>query len=74
MSSKQVGVLTSPSVVSSKRAGMALAGLLFPILGCFFIALWGFLGLLKVAVTILTHPFTALKKTTRESENAILFV
>ena len=53
---------------------MAFAGLLFPILGYFFIALWGLLGLLKVAVTILTHPFTALKKTTRESEIAILFV
>ncbi|CAI7996864.1 Epoxide hydrolase 4 [Geodia barretti] len=51
---------------------MAFAGLLFPILGYFFIALWGLLGLLKVAVTILTHPFTALKKTTREIPPACL--
>ena len=40
---------------------------LMPLLGCFFIVLWSFLGLLRVLFTVLLNPFTALKKTDRKS-------
>ena len=61
---------SGPHSIEVLRLAMALSGLLFPILGFFFIVLWTFLALLKVAWIILTSPFTALKKTTRESEGS----
>ena len=57
--------------VNGRRMG--LGEVLFPIIGYYFIALWALLGLLKVLFTILRNPFTALKKTTRESEANLYF-
>ena len=47
---------------------MGLVAFLFPLVAYFFICLWCFLGLLRVLFIILRNPFTALKKTTRESK------
>ena len=48
-------------------------GFLFPVVGYFFIWLWSSLGLLRVLLAIVLHPFTALKKTARESEGYRFF-
>ena len=48
-------------------------GFLFPVVGYFFIWLWSSLGLLRVLLAIVLHPFTALKKTARESEGYMFF-